>query len=708
MNFVVIYIHSVSMKKFLPVIIFFLIGISSAKAQLFYETEWKAGGVTYKGFMIYYDDNDAVMRVNFKPNANSSSVVAEYKAFGSKFDENNISGYLLDGKDAKIVRGYSKYGYNADNFIFYLEQGQYSNPYAIDDYDLTQQTHSPIEVEFWKQITSEKFTTTFLSQFYTTSEKKYQELIALRNRNNKTHENDKYRVTSFAYGNGTWATVMSKGAEYSEQCWNTTSSTVPKDWILSKWDDGNQITHIDHGNGKWNVTMSKGTGWGLQSYKTDYTYPKEWIKQKWDLGYSITSSCYGNGVWFVVMTKNSGYGLQEWRTSPNYPKEWIDERWNLGYSITSSKFGDGLWAIVMTKGLSIDYQYYNNTYEFPSAWIAQKEAENFYVTSIEYGQGVWNVITSRNCNLTAQKYKTSISYPAYWVESVSGEKNNVSTTSTNTYTTTSNTTPNKTQNTTTNTNSNTTTSSPAKIHLITVANTMIPDIGTSCDVDKTNIINEFEVISHELKMKLVKTTIDGKNLTKANVTTALDDLKPGPNDVVVFFYSGHGFRWKDQTSSYPSIDLRYSNYQSVSQDNSYYLSNIYNVIIKKGARLNIVIGDCCNTSIGITSRNGDFSLSSRSQEQGKVEKLKKLFLKSKGNLLIAAAKPNQTSCGNSRSGGYLISSLFASITKETSYLNSTTPSWESVVTRAISTAKYKTQNLNGCGEQNGIYYSSVK
>ena len=36
-----------------------------AQAQVFYETEWEDGGITYRGLMKYNDENDAHMRIGF-------------------------------------------------------------------------------------------------------------------------------------------------------------------------------------------------------------------------------------------------------------------------------------------------------------------------------------------------------------------------------------------------------------------------------------------------------------------------------------------------------------------------------------------------------------------------------------------------------------------------------------------------------------------
>ncbi len=153
--------------------------------------------------------------------------------------------------------------------------------------------------------------------------------------------------------------------------------------------------------------------------------------------------------------------------------------------------------------------------------------------------------------------------------------------------------------------------------------------------------------------------------------------------------------------------LFYSRYDSPSNSNSYNLKDVYDVIVSKGARLNIVLGDCCNNDIGATSRTGTGSLAAKSYTRGSTERLRKLFFESKGNIIAAAAEPEETACGSAVGGGYFLNAFFSAIDKEVSYISQGTPSWDAIMKRTMSTATYKTQNLNGCDTQHGVYKSTV-
>ncbi|HAP65247.1 MAG TPA: hypothetical protein DCR93_39135 [Cytophagales bacterium] len=78
-------------------------------------------------------------------------------------------------------------------------------------------------------------------------------------------------------------------------------------------------------------------------------------------------------------------------------------------------------------------------------------------------------------------------------------------------------------------------------------------------------------------------------------------------------------------------------------------------------------------------------------------------METQGNILAAAAQPNETACGNAQTGGYFINSFFGALHKETSYLYEEEPNWQAVLDRTMESATYKTDRLSGCTPQHGIY-----
>ncbi len=247
------------------------------------------------------------------------------------------------------------------------------------------------------------------------------------------------------------------------------------------------------------------------------------------------------------------------------------------------------------------------------------------------------------------------------------------------------------------------------LRLIVVANTNVSDIGAACTVDLKNVRNEFKSIAQAIGVKYAETLVSGDNYGKKQLAKAVNNMKPGSNDIVVFIYTGHGFRYDDQKDYYPMLDLCPSTYSDL-DENCVSLSSIYNALKDKGERLCLVMSDCCNSYLGsnrpsyVTSN----TLFSRSNDSYDVSKLKDLFLNQKGTLIATAASPGEYSwCSND--GGFFLLGFMQGVRSEVSAFNgSDSPSWNSVIDNAIKSAASRSNRDSQCQAQNGMKYVRMK
>jgi Caspase domain len=245
------------------------------------------------------------------------------------------------------------------------------------------------------------------------------------------------------------------------------------------------------------------------------------------------------------------------------------------------------------------------------------------------------------------------------------------------------------------------------LHLIVLANTQIFDIGKGCEVDMNHLDYEFDDIASTLKISYDKHLISGSSFTKQNLLTELDNLNIGSNDIVMFVYRGHGFRWSDQGSEYPTLALTRSQSIPVSTDNSVLLDDVYNSIIKKGARLNLVMADCCNSDIGVNQWSNDNYLYMQSNASAQYDRLYDLFINRKGNLLFAASKKGEVSWTNSVYGGFFTTSFLQALVEEISYMKTSESSWINLVTNTRTIALNKSTNCSNCSVQHAISYNQI-
>ncbi len=251
------------------------------------------------------------------------------------------------------------------------------------------------------------------------------------------------------------------------------------------------------------------------------------------------------------------------------------------------------------------------------------------------------------------------------------------------------------------------TAKSTKIYLLIVADTKDSSIGKSAGVDMKNIEEDFKLLFDKFKLgKPITTTISGDNVRKGKVESAIADAlsKVTPQDIFVFYFSGHGFRFADDTSRFPRMKLWPWNedkdrvWQGDSlkrnfvKENSLTLDEVYNAIKNKKngvARLNLIISDCCNTMQLQTSKpmytdkkRGEAAVFLK---KSGYENFSRLFMDQKPKIVrMTATDIDQIAPAHPEKGGYFtqnfISTLFL-------YLDSTYTAkpinWDNLCQRTI-------------------------
>jgi hypothetical protein len=190
------------------------------------------------------------------------------------------------------------------------------------------------------------------------------------------------------------------------------------------------------------------------------------------------------------------------------------------------------------------------------------------------------------------------------------------------------------------------------LHLLVVANTNDPDIGTTCMLDKDKTVKTFSDLSEFMGLKLDIKTIFGDDYNKKNVQDAVAALQPSQKDIVIFYYSGHGFS-KNDNYLYPYLELRSKSFQSL-DDNSLNIEDIYNSLKQKGAKVTLVFSDCCNTLPETAPAiSGEVALTRSSSLGWNLNNCFQLFLPSAPvSILMTAAAKGEMSAGNNNYGGF--------------------------------------------------------
>lgn len=194
-----------------------------------------------------------------------------------------------------------------------------------------------------------------------------------------------------------------------------------------------------------------------------------------------------------------------------------------------------------------------------------------------------------------------------------------------------------------------------KIHAIVFCNTDDPKIGEGCQSDQERFAEELGLIETALGSEEDWQVFVGKECNKPNLERALSSLNCGPNDVVFFYYSGHGVHAKADPADgwLPQMCL---NYESYDQDKFVPVTYVRDKLATKPARLSIILTDCCNNEASWVSVKSLISTQKDAPDVDKIDvaKLKKLFYESRGTVIATSSKRGQVSYGPKEGGCFSV------------------------------------------------------
>ena len=187
-----------------------------------------------------------------------------------------------------------------------------------------------------------------------------------------------------------------------------------------------------------------------------------------------------------------------------------------------------------------------------------------------------------------------------------------------------------------------------KFHLILTIDNISRDIKTSCIVDGKNMEELFEDISRHTKMEL---KIYRTQFNFEDIKHVINNIHPDSNDVIWFFYSGHGYRYNRQQDNFPFL--------SVKGNEKLSLQYIHETLLNKNARLTVSMADACNSfKTGAVPIENPLNTSFTTSDQ-----YQRLFKFSYGDFIMSSSSKGEYSYCN-RYGGFFTNSFIKSFANE--------------------------------------------
>ena len=200
-----------------------------------------------------------------------------------------------------------------------------------------------------------------------------------------------------------------------------------------------------------------------------------------------------------------------------------------------------------------------------------------------------------------------------------------------------------------------------KMFLLIVANTNDATVGESAATDFKNVKETFIELAQSLGiLNIYPVYIKGDNYSKLSVEAALariEKQKPGPDDMVIFYFSGHGFRLPNQTNDLTLMSFRTATDRKLERPGDYIsLEEVNKRILKLNTRFSLVLADCCNANFydnpvvgnDAISQKGGGTLGTFNLESG----TKLFFPPIPLNVLIGSVHKGHLSVGHPDIGGY--------------------------------------------------------
>lgn len=217
------------------------------------------------------------------------------------------------------------------------------------------------------------------------------------------------------------------------------------------------------------------------------------------------------------------------------------------------------------------------------------------------------------------------------------------------------------------------------LHALVACVTDDERIGKGAICNMQNMSNLIQNIAAVLEIEFNGIQFEAKDCTKANVKDWINSIDVEPEDIVFFFYSGHGGRALNDADPFPQMCMN----NPARQDLYMPVSHVDSLLAAKNPNLRIIITECCNSEhAGIKVKNL-FSMSTDEYTRLSsydYDALKKLFIDTKGKVEITSSKAKEYSWMTD-SGGIFVGNFidaFNAATKD----KTIDPNWNTIFKKA--------------------------
>lgn len=197
----------------------------------------------------------------------------------------------------------------------------------------------------------------------------------------------------------------------------------------------------------------------------------------------------------------------------------------------------------------------------------------------------------------------------------------------------------------------------ASFRLVSIADTTDLTIGSGAAANLNLTTGRFQQIAATIGLPFSHTSVSGTEFGCRRIIETLGTLQTDPGDIVVFYYSGHGWRKerRPKASAGSTFPLFYCPDDA---GITYGLEDAAAAIRRLRPRLAIYVADTCNVPASLTP---PVVAAPPIRQDSRREALERLFLKPRGEIMMSASKPNEFAWYDQNTGGMFTKQLLRSL-----------------------------------------------
>ncbi|RRB00097.1 caspase family protein [Larkinella rosea] len=198
-------------------------------------------------------------------------------------------------------------------------------------------------------------------------------------------------------------------------------------------------------------------------------------------------------------------------------------------------------------------------------------------------------------------------------------------------------------------------------HVILVGATEDKVLARACQNDVVEVHEQFKRIAESIGYAYKPRLLAKDHFSNDYIGGVVNQLTCAPEDIIVFYYTGHGFNTTKYDGNFPimMVDTVGSNYP---------LMLIHQELMKKKPRFCLTIGDCCNKVVD-EKLPKDRSMVKGTQCDAAI--YRQLFLEQQGGVIATSSKRGQVS-GASVDGSFYTKALLEAMDYACHYNNQVT------------------------------------